>query len=94
MNIPNPYIELTRSDDPETLMADKITRSLWDDSGYLPDPVNHAFREAIVKIAMEICHECGTEQATVDFCVKTISDWLKYDKPTKLKNNEITWSIL
>lgn len=70
-----------RSDDPEKVMADRIYLSLWENQGYLPDPVQHAFREAMVLTAMQICHECGTEEDTVKFCAETIAEWMKHDTP-------------
>lgn len=62
---------------------DKIYLSLWDNPGYLPDPVADSFRDAVVETAMQICHECGTEEATVRFCAETIEDWMKRDQPTR-----------
>jgi len=34
-----------------------------------------------VKMAIEICHECGTHSASVKFCAETIVDWMKHDLP-------------
>lgn len=59
----------------------RIYCSMWENPGYLPDPVADAFRDAVVETAMQICHECGTEEATVRFCAETIEDWMKCDQP-------------
>ena len=65
--------------DPEKLFYDKVYLMLWSNPGYLPDPVKEAFRESVVKTAIQICHECGTEQATAEFCAETVRHWLSND---------------
>jgi hypothetical protein len=73
-----PEITKITTDD---VIFDKIYLKLWDNFGYLPDPVKDSFRSSIIENAMEICHETGDEESFIDFCVKTIKEWLKFDKP-------------
>jgi len=66
---------------------DDIYLTLWKNPGYLPDPVIDAFRTAVIKTAIEICHECGTHENSVKFCAETIADWMKHDTPkSKIKS--------
>lgn len=73
----------------EDLIHDKIYLSLWENPMYLPDPVSDAFRNSIIKTAMEICHETGDESTYVDFCVDTILTWMTFDVPKLKKEAKI-----
>jgi len=72
---------LSLCNDKDMLTFDKICLALWDNYGYLPDPVTHAFREAVVETAIQICHETGDEESYIKFCVETIRDWMNNDMP-------------
>ena len=63
--------------------VEDIYLSLWGNSGRpnLPDPINDAFRKAVITTAIEICHECGTHDASVKFCAEAIAEWMKDDVP-------------
>ena len=74
-------LRVVAEDGQEKAIAERIYLSLWKNPGYLPDPVADAFRNAMVKTAMEICHECGTEDATVEFCAEAIAEWIRLDAP-------------
>ncbi len=65
---------------------DNVYLSLWENQNYLPDPIADAFRKAVVKTAIEICHECGTVEASVNFCSRTIAEWMEHDIPKEIKN--------
>ena len=78
---------LVSSKDKEKCIADKIYLAIWENPGYLPNPVDDAFRESLVKTAMEICHETGTEDSYIQFCVETIKDWIKNTVYVKTKSN-------
>ena len=61
-------------------LYDRIYLKLWENPSYLPDPVSDAFREAVVKTALEICHETGDEDSYVKFCADTIIEWMERDR--------------
>ena len=64
--------------------ANQIYSLLWRNDGHKPNPIEDTFREAIVKTAMDICHECGTPEDSARFCAETIADWMKNDIPSKV----------
>lgn len=41
--------------------------------------VYRAFREELVKCAMQICHETGSEDTWIIFCAETVKDYLKVE---------------
>ena len=81
MECQNNVMSRTSVDDPDRQFINNIYSALWENPGYLPDPVREAFRDAMIKCAIEICHECGTEKASAQFCVETITNWMKHDTP-------------
>jgi hypothetical protein len=44
-----------------------------------PDQSHEAMREALVRMAVEITHECGTEESTFEACAETIRDFLDHE---------------
>ena len=65
-------------------LNDDIYVELWGGLREAPNAVVQAFREAVVKTAGDICHECGEYNATVRFCADTIAEWMRDDTPNSV----------
>lgn len=40
------------------------------------------FRDALVKVAIDICHETGDEPSFITFCARVIREFLAENRPT------------
>ena len=59
----------------DTDLKSKVMARVWETGPR--DVVEDAFRDALAQRAVEICHECGEEEATVAFMADTVRGFLR-----------------
>ena len=61
----------------DTDLKSKVMARVWETGPILAGGVELGGRDALAQRAVEICHECGEEEATVAFMADTVRGFLR-----------------